>query len=545
MNRLVAAFSCWMLCLASPLVHANGRMPGATGLAIHPTDERQLLLGLTFGLALTRDGGARWKWMCEEQIEGTGGDVDPSIVMTADGTLVAISLTNGGVLVSRDDGCSFQRVVGPMQGNRGMDLTLDPGQPGHVFALLSTIIDVVDQRPQYHNLIAHSLDNGTTWDVLAELPGDFLALTLEVAPSDRERMYVTGIAAADQQHSVVERSDNAGFDWTRTTMQLTHGSGGLYLSGIHPTDPDRLWFREPGRGDVYGAQPARLWLSPDGAASFQQIADTQAGMLGFALSPEGDRMAFGGLIDGLLIGPSDGSAPATKVNNLRVSCLRWRTNGLYACASEELSDPFGLGLAVDPTQRFDPIWHRAQTCRDACTPSSSLERKCSAPWAMIAPLVGAEAEVCEVTSAVPEAGVSAGTDGGSKVVEARSAPGGNLVDASTTMPPPAAVSGQHSSSGCSVTASSDGGYPWWLTFMMVLLVFQRAVRGSWLRSTCAYSVLVLMFSCGEDRDLHSADGGNISSAEDDDFQGCPEGIPISAPGLQTQSGALREAGSDL
>jgi hypothetical protein len=73
------------LCLASAVAHAKGRIPGATGLAIHPTDHRQLLNGLTYGLALSRDGGASWPWMCEEQIEGNGGDVDPSIVVTSDG----------------------------------------------------------------------------------------------------------------------------------------------------------------------------------------------------------------------------------------------------------------------------------------------------------------------------------------------------------------------------------------------------------------------------------------------------------------------------
>jgi hypothetical protein len=38
--------------------------------------------------------------------------VDPSIVVTSDGSLVVLSLTNGGVLVSRDDGGSFERAMG-------------------------------------------------------------------------------------------------------------------------------------------------------------------------------------------------------------------------------------------------------------------------------------------------------------------------------------------------------------------------------------------------------------------------------------------------
>src|SRR5262245_3227721 len=148
-SRFVAG----LLCLTPAVAHANGRLPGATGLAIHPTDEQQLLLGLTFGLALSRDGGASWTWICEQHIEGNGGDVDPAIVVTGDGTLVVLSLTNGGVLVSGDDGCSFERAMGPLQGQRGVDLTLDPSQPGRVLALTSSILEVTDAGvPRYRNL---------------------------------------------------------------------------------------------------------------------------------------------------------------------------------------------------------------------------------------------------------------------------------------------------------------------------------------------------------------------------------------------------------
>jgi hypothetical protein len=58
--------------------------------------------------------------------------------------------------------------------------------------------------------------------------------------------------------------------------------------------------------------------------------DNQA-MLGFALSPDGSRLAYGGPADGLFIGASDGSEGFTKLSELRVRCLRWNQTGLYAC----------------------------------------------------------------------------------------------------------------------------------------------------------------------------------------------------------------------
>jgi len=454
-------FVAGLLCLASMAAHANGRLPGATGLAIHPSDEQQLLLGLTYGLALSRDGAASWTWMCEQQIEGNGGDVDPAIVMTGDGTLVVLSLTNGGVLVSRNDGCSFERAMGPLQGHRGVDLTLDPSQSGRVLALMSTIVEVTDAGlPRYRNLVAHSLDHGRSWEVLAEFPDDMSAETLEVAASDADRIYVSGTASADPLQGVVERSDDGGLSWTRTTVQLPWGSGSLFLSGIHPTDPDRLWFRVPGRGDIYGVLPTSLWLSTDGAASFDQVGDTQGGMLGFAVSPDGDRIAFGGPLDGLFVAPSDASAAPSKVSDMNVTCLRWRGSGLYACALEP-NAPYSLGFAAEPTQGFVPLWQRANTCRETCTPPSPIEMKCREPWEMIAPLVGADTALCDASSSMPDAGIDAG-----------------VADASQVTPEPTEAPRARSASGCTVAFPPFVSTPWRLASVLMLAGWMRRPRGS-------------------------------------------------------------------
>ena len=434
-----------LLWLSTAIAHANGRLPGATGLAINPADERQLLLGLTYGLALTRDAGASWSWMCEEQIEGNGGDVDPAIVVTSDGSLVVLSLTNGGVLVSNDDGCSFERAQGLLKGHRGVDLTLDKSRPGHVLVLMSTIVDAIDGRPVYESFLAHSFDHGRSWELLAELPSDMAPETVEVAEADPNRIYVSGTGSLDPLQGIVERSDDGGRTWARTTVRLPRGSGSLFLSGIHPTDPDRLWFRVPGRGDIYGALPARLWLSTDGAASFAPISETKAGMLGFAVSPDGDRVAFGGPLDGLFVAPANASAAPQKVSDDHVNCLRWSASGLYVCTGEPL-DPFTLGYAAEPTDKLAPVWRRANTCRAACMPGSTLERNCHGPWEAIAPLVSADTEICEPVVAVVEA------DGGSDAA-----------------PPTRAA-------GCTISLAADGSAPRWLLLGVWLGWRRRPLR---------------------------------------------------------------------
>jgi hypothetical protein len=338
-----------------------------------------------------------------------------------------------------------------------------------VLALLSTISEVLDGGvPRFRNLLAHSLDHGRSWQVLAELPDDLSAETVEVAPSDPKRIYVSGTANADPLQGIVERSDDGGTTWTRSTVRLPRGSGSLYLSGIHPSDPDRLWFRVPGRGDIYGILPAKLWLTTDGGLSFAPVAETERGMLGFAISPSGDRVAFGGPLDGLFIAPADASAAPVKVSDLRVSCLRWQANGLYVCAGEP-ADPYSLGFAADPTQEFMPLWQRADTCRGACAPDSTLELNCQQPWEVIAPLAGAETALCGVSS--PE--LDAGPD-----IPPEPAPDGGradtIVDAGTSPRKPANT---HSTTGgCTIAAPTGVSTQLYLACTLMTLGGWRRVR---------------------------------------------------------------------
>lgn len=547
---LVAA----LLCLASTAALANGRLPGATGLAINPSDDTELLLGLTYGLALSRDRGASWSWMCEQQIEGNGGDVDPAMVMTGDGTLVVLSLTNGGVLVSRDDGCSFERAMGPLQGQRGVDLTLDLSQPGRVLALMSTIVDIPDAGPlRFRNFVAHSFDHGRNWEVLAELPDDMWVETIEVAPSDPNRIYVSGTASAEPLRGIVQRSDDGGVSWSRSTVELPRGSGSLFVSGIHPTDPDRVWFRVPGRGDIYGVLPCRLWLSMDGGTTFDSVGETKGGMFGFAVSPDGDRVAYGGPLDGLFLAPSDASATPSKLSNLRVQCLRWNSSGLFACASEP-TDPYSLGYAAEPTQAFVPLWHRADTCRDACPPLSSLEKTCRQPWEELAPYIGADNALCDLSSVDREVGeTSAASRGaGSAAPEPTVHASDNVHDAgdpvirdatraATATTDPTQANPTSRSSGCTVALSTGvktSSWPvsLWPTCLLMYAVLKRKRRRLVLLSL---AFACLLAACGggsaSNAGSHATQHGALAGHGgplDDDFKGCPEGIPMFKPGLE-------------
>jgi hypothetical protein len=288
---------------------------------------------------------------------------------------------------------------------------------------------------------------------------------------------------------IVERSDDGGRSWKRATVDLPRGSGSLYVSGIHPTDPDRVWFRVPGRGDIYGLLPARLWLSTDGAMKFQPVAETKGGMLGFAVSPRGDRVVYGGPLDGLFVAPADASAEPMRISEQEVSCARWHASGLYVCMIEPKS-MFTLGFTKDPMQPIEPVWQRANTCRDACTPASPLAMNCQEPWEDVAPYIGAEKAVCGggAPENVPGA-MQMSLDAGSSM-RSPAADGGSSVNmdaavmASAPVEPKTssggASSGGASSGGCTVTSVRSVRESWWLAALPMLLAWahRRRRRGA-------------------------------------------------------------------
>jgi hypothetical protein len=70
---------------------ANGRMPATSTLHFRPGSTTDLYVGATWGLIFTSDGGATWRWVCEQAV-GYGGEYDPDYVVTRAGALWATTL---------------------------------------------------------------------------------------------------------------------------------------------------------------------------------------------------------------------------------------------------------------------------------------------------------------------------------------------------------------------------------------------------------------------------------------------------------------------
>ena len=80
-------------------------------------------------------------------------------------------------------------------------------------------------------------------------------------------------------------------------------------------------------------------------------------MLGFALSPDGAKVALGGPSAGIFTAPAS-TLDFEMSGPLRTSiqCLSWTGRGLYAGALEA-ADSFTLALSNDQGASWSPLWH--------------------------------------------------------------------------------------------------------------------------------------------------------------------------------------------
>jgi photosystem II stability/assembly factor-like uncharacterized protein len=368
-----------LIWLTSPPASANGRFPGADQLVVDPSTPDHMLVRTTFGFLETRDGGRSWFWICEESV-GRIGTADPPIAITGDGTLF-VSVPFEGVALSHDGGCSWSRAPAPLLEQLVVDMTLEPGDPNALLVLTSTNDPTVDSDAgfEFVTRIVETKDNGRTWNVVgAALPRDLIAATIEVAPSDPQRLYVGGVAG-DPPAALLETSADRGQSWSRAPVPNALSMANAYVSAIDPRDADRLWVRVHGATDPFGMAPTVLLSTRDRGATWTTAAENVGSMFGFALSPDGSQVAYGTQQDGIFLAPSDAAGPFERVSTIKNRCLTWSRAGLYACGTEPI-DPFSVGRSTDGGHTFGALYLFADTCPQACADDSSFGNACRASW---------------------------------------------------------------------------------------------------------------------------------------------------------------------
>jgi hypothetical protein len=241
-------------------------MPSANDVVFNRNDPNHMLLRTTFGFLQTRDGGENWSWICERS---TGNPdnlaYDPPMALTADGTSV-ISVTFGGVTTSGDF-CDWAPTPAVLATRLVVDSTWIPNDPAGALLLTS---DLPQGETEYRNYIWETRDNARTWvqKGVRLRPQSFL-MTLEVAPSDLNRIYVTGVEyetladGTSRRVGWLFRSDDAGATWTNRELSLPDDPAAADGQGAEPCPLLARATLESSARDASGCRSWVRWCPAD------------------------------------------------------------------------------------------------------------------------------------------------------------------------------------------------------------------------------------------------------------------------------------------
>lgn len=372
---LLAAAASLAVALLAPRAHANGRFPGANQLVFRPGLSSSLVVRTTFGFLASDDAGATTRWICEEAV-GYAGQQDPAIAIFGDGTLATAALE--GAFASHDGGCTHASV----ESATSLDFTVSRADPTRGLLITSTFVKGVHEAR-----VHQSVDAGHTFTLLAELDPALYPDTIDIAPSLPTRVYLSGtFATTGALAGSLDRSDDGGATWTRQTVDLG-GDAGLFIAAVDPVDPNVVYARTTGK------EADRLLVSKDGGATFTAIASATApgGLLGFALSPDGSRVAIGGPSIGVRVASRE-SLEFAAASATPVACLTWVETGLHACGAGTEAG-FSLAVSQDEGKTFTPLLGSLTgVCGplSTCGAGSSFAATCPARWPAIAATFGGD-----------------------------------------------------------------------------------------------------------------------------------------------------------
>jgi hypothetical protein len=374
------SLSAW-LCGLSASASANGRFPAADQLVFWPEQPSSLALRTTFGLLFSEDAGDSWDWVCESAV-GYSGTQDPMLGAMADGVLVAA--LNEGIARSSGSACSWSFAQADALGAQVIDVSVKKSDPRTAVALAwDPASDSAGAA--YRGRLLRTEDNGEHFERLpVALDPSVLMLTVDLAPSDEQRMYLSGTRSTDDGRVgllLVSRDGGNSFSEREVPFDKRVDQG-LYIAAVDPSDADTLYLRTSSAG------AGRLIVSRDGGETFT-TPFVGAPVRGFALSPDGQRVYFGGT-SGIYAGLRD-ELVFEQRSSVRCLCLTAIEDTLYAC-SDEYSG-FTVGASRDGGFSFEPKLHLKSVRGPLACADDTSAGSCAAEWESVGTLLGIMPEV--------------------------------------------------------------------------------------------------------------------------------------------------------
>jgi hypothetical protein len=387
--------------------HANGRPP-ATVDVMTRDGSTDVYLATTFGLLISRDDGCSFQWICENAI-GYGGTFDPKYAIARDGTIYAT--TFDGLRVSRDGGCTFSTA--------GVHQTP---------SLTGVWVDAIDlgadddvwmgtAESGGSNDVYHSTDAGRTFVPMGLKSSTIWWKSIKVAPSRPSRVYVSGYQVASGVPDLAAlppdrrgpgpaaflfRSDDSGAHWTPArTQQIAFATTPVMLvEVVDPQNADIVYARSlnanPPAGD-------KLYRSTDAGETWTEVLATTDPIQDVIFTND-HRVMVATIAMGVLVS-TDGVAFQPLPNQPQTACLAQREDGaMFACGSNWEPDFKALARSDDDAATWTKIFRLVDIAAPiACAQSTVQYQQCEAlAWPVLREQFGSMPPAC-AAAATPDA----------------------------------------------------------------------------------------------------------------------------------------------
>jgi hypothetical protein len=399
----------------APAARANGAFPDEFSIHFPAGAPHRILVGANFGLIVSEDDGATWRYACEPWVtEGSSAALSQANVnfylLTADGAVIAQSIE---VTRSDDDACTWPVSGGAITGQVVADMFPDPNDP-------TLVIAIIDVATGSYLIASH--DGGKTFVDPPLYQTNALLTAVEISKTTPRVIYATSIGLSGSGSTLL-RSDDSGMTWTPTVIPAPAGTQPLIMA-IDPEDSNIVYLR------VVGALNDSIVITPDGGGTFQTALSITGQFSSFLRAADGSLYA--GTVAGTLYVRKAGDTDFTSHPSAHFRCLGQRpgTSRIFACGDMGL-DGFSVGTSDDGGDTFQRMMNFIDILGPlTCAP---VESNCQAHWARIQLVLG-------ITH--PDAGppFDAGTPG----PDAGTAPDGGLT------PPPLPGTGAKSCSSTGV-----------------------------------------------------------------------------------------------
>ncbi|MBX3276175.1 MAG: hypothetical protein KF729_38335 [Sandaracinaceae bacterium] len=356
---------------------AHGRPAFVGQIVFHPTDPDVIVARGTWGLAITEDGGASWRWLCAAVAGVDATREDPAILVTPDGSI--LFGTYDGLARSTPDRCAFERPAA-LDGRFVIDLAPDASEPSVVWAIATS-----GGEPDE---VFRSADEGRTFRRVGMPVDEILLERVRVAPSDPSRVYLSGAIpvvairydggvpdggpATTERRGMLLRSRDGGERFEVIEVPLLDEERNVHLLAVDPTDPDRLLVRMTRR--IIDPREERVVLSEDGGETWTTVMSARQ-ISGGAFSAGGARAWVSSRVLDGLFRSDDAGRSFSQLEQLSMPCVAARGDEVWACVDELVHGYSAVrssdgGDTLETALRFSDLYELVECSR--CTPVGHL-----------------------------------------------------------------------------------------------------------------------------------------------------------------------------